>query len=199
MARPKHASDEEVLQAAHRIYTERGHQGFTLSELARDVGLSRAAIIQRFDSADALRMKLARERIGRFATILDALPVAHGGDGLVSLAAFIGSLVGERRQLSSFMQNLQADLGAGELLELEKSRGKMLDNAIGLRMPALNIDPHSAVLAFRAQLSGSLWQWQVEERDISARDFLVERTREWLRLAGIPFGETVEYYPAPGR
>ena len=140
MARPKQASDEEVLLAAHRIYTDRGHQGFTLSELARDVGLSRAAIIQRFDSADALRMKLARERIGHFATILESLPVARSGDALVSLAAFIGGMVGERRQLASFMQNMQADLGDGELRELEKSRGQAMLDAIAVRMPEVAID-----------------------------------------------------------
>lgn len=190
MARPKQASDEEVLEAAHRIYRERGHQGFTLSELARDVGLSRAAIIQRFDSADALRMKLARERVGRFATILEGLPVTRGGDALVSLAAFIGGMVGGRRQLASFMQNMQADLGDGELRELEKTRGQAMLDAIEARMPAVAIDRASAALAFRAHLSGSLMQWQVEERAISPADFLVERTRDWLRLAGIPFGDS---------
>jgi hypothetical protein len=54
-------------------------------------------------------------------------------------------------------------------------------------MPETAVDNRSAALAFRAHISGSLLQWQVEERQITPRDFLVERTREWLRLAGIPF------------
>lgn len=197
MGRPKQASDEEVMSTAHRIYAERGHQGFTLSALARELGLSRAAIIQRFQSADALRMTLARERVDRFADIMQALPAARGGDALISLAAFVGNMVGERQQLASFLQNMLADLGDGELRELEKSRGQAMLNAIVARMPPVPTDPESAALAFRAHLSGSLIQWQVEDRTITPSEFLVERTREWLRLTGIPFGDRVEHYPVP--
>lgn len=186
MARPKQASDEQVLQAAHRIYAERGHQGFTLSQLARELGLSRAAIIQRFDSAEALRMRLARERIGDFRSLLEQLPAQRSGDALLSLAAFIGGLVGSRPQLAGFMQNLQTDLADDEMVQLEKDRGEAMLDAISVRMPETAIDNRSAALAFRAHISGSLLQWQVEERPITPRDFLVERTGEWLRLAGIP-------------
>jgi TetR/AcrR family transcriptional regulator, macrolide resistance operon repressor len=187
MARPKQASDEQVLQAAHRIYAECGHQGFTLSQLARELGLSRAAIIQRFDSAEALRMRLARERIGDFRSLLEQLPAQRSGDALLSLAMFIGGLVGSRPQLGAFMQNMQTDLADDELVKLEKDRGEAMLDAISVRMPETAVDNRSAALAFRAHISGSLLQWQVEERQITPRDFLVERTREWLRLAGIPF------------
>jgi TetR/AcrR family transcriptional regulator, macrolide resistance operon repressor len=187
MARPKQASDEQVLQAAHRIYAECGHQGFTLSQLARELGLSRAAIIQRFDSAEALRMRLARERIANFRSLLEQLPAQRSGDALLSLATFIGGMVGSRPQLAAFMQNMQTDLADDEMVQLEKDRGEAMLDAISVRMPETAVDKQSAALAFRAHISGTLLQWQVEERPITPRDFLVERTREWLRLAGIPF------------
>lgn len=197
MARPKQASDDQVLQTAHRIYAERGHQGFTLSELARKVGLSRAAVIQRFGSAEALRMRLARQRIGYFRQLLEELPAERGGDSLLSLAAYIGGLVGSRPQLAAFMQNLQTDLSDSEMAQLEKDRGEAMLEAIAARMPELSIDKRSAALAFRAHISGSLLQWQVEERPITPRDFLVERTREWLRLVSVPFSQELQKYPTP--
>ncbi len=197
MARPKHASDQQVLSAAHRIYSERGHRGFTLSELARDVDLSRAALIQRFGNVESLRMRLARERAGRLRQLLAELPVERSGDALIALAAFIGSMVEGRSGLASYMQAVQADLDDAELIHVEKERGAALSEAVACRMPELPIDNQSAALAFRAHLAGSLMQWQVEERPISARDFLVERTREWLRLVRLPFGDEVISYEIP--
>lgn len=197
MARPKQASDEQVLQAAHRIYAERGHQGFTLSQLARELELSRAALIQRFGSAEALRMRLARERIAYFRERLEQLPAQRNGDALLSLAAFIGGMVGTRPQLAAFMQNLQSDLVDAEMVQLEKDRGEAMLDAIEVRMPEIAIDTRSAALAFRAHISGSLLQWQVEERPITPCDYLVERTREWLRLAGIACDDAVETDLAP--
>jgi TetR/AcrR family macrolide resistance operon transcriptional repressor len=196
MARPKQASDEDIIQSAQRIYTQRGHAGFTLSELSRDVGLSRAAIIQRFDNAETLRMRLARERVALFEQTLKALPHARGGDDLIALAAFIGSMVGGQRQFAVFMQNLEIDLEDGELRELEIARGEALLEAIAARMPTVAITRRSAALAFRAHISGSLMQWQVETRPISTEDFLIERTREWLKLAGIAYSRSVHRYPA---
>lgn len=187
MARPKLASDRDVLRVAHRIYAEQGHKGFTLSALAREVDLSRAALIQRFGNVDQLRMRLASERMGLLRLQLEQLPVERSGDALLALAAFIGNMVRDRSGLAAFMQTLQADLTDEALLRLEKERGEALLEAAAQRMPELRIARHSAAKAFRAHLAGSLMQWQVEERDISARDFLVERTMDWLRLAGVPF------------
>ncbi len=195
MARPRQARDEDILQSAQRIYTQRGHAGFTLSELSRDVGLSRAAIIQRFGNADTLRMRLARERVNLFEQTLKGLPQARGGDDLIALAAFIGSMVAGQRQFAVFMQNLEMDLEDGELRALEIARGEALLEAISARMPTVNITRRSASLAFRAHLAGSLMQWQVETRAISTEDFLAERSREWLKLAGIPYSRSVHRYP----
>jgi TetR/AcrR family macrolide resistance operon transcriptional repressor len=187
MARPKQASDAEVMETAERIYAQRGHQGFTLSELAREVNLSRAAIIQRFGNAEGLRMRMARQHIAHFQKLLEQLPVSRDGDALIALAAFVGQLVGGRQQLTAFMLNLHADLQDEKLGELQKERAAALHQAIALRMPPVAIEPESAVSAFRAHLSGSLIQWQSSPEAVSAGDFLAARTREWLRLASVPF------------
>jgi hypothetical protein len=57
-------------------------------------------------------------------------------------------------------------------------------------MPESALERHSAVLAFRAHLGGSVMAWQALD-DADARQYLVTRTREWLRLARISFSESV--------
>ncbi len=47
MPRPKLKSDDEVLEAATAVLKRCGPINFTLSEVANEVGLSRAALIQR--------------------------------------------------------------------------------------------------------------------------------------------------------
>jgi AcrR family transcriptional regulator len=48
MARPLSATDEDILQSAQQVMRRRGFEGFSLSEVAREVGLTRTAIALRF-------------------------------------------------------------------------------------------------------------------------------------------------------
>ena len=203
MARPKSASDGEILQAAHRVIARRGYEGFSLAEVAREVGISRSAIIQRFESTRALKVTLTNQMIHHFRQALDALPVSRGGDGLIALAAFIGSMISARDALSVFMQNFQADLKDEELSVLERERTEVLVKAISLRMPDLAIEHDSGVMAFMAHMGGSLMQWQFDEdSNDTASEYLAERIKAWLTLAGIPYdkGGRVsfpQFQPAP--
>ena len=186
MARPKQISDADLYRAAQRVYQRRGHHHFTLSELAREVKLSRAAIIQRLEGAEALKVALSADALSLFEGALRELPSARGGDSLIALAAFIGSTLSERTQLASFLQNFQADLADEHLAELDERRAAALFEAVSLRMPEIAVDHTSAVQAFVAHLGGSLLQWQILAETISAEAFMIERTRVWLQIAGIP-------------
>lgn len=63
MPRPKLKSDDEVLEAATAVLKRRGPIDFTLSDVAKEVGLSRAALIQRFTNRDTLALKRFKARI----------------------------------------------------------------------------------------------------------------------------------------
>lgn len=52
MARPKLRSDDEVLDAANTVLKRLGPIDFTLNDVALEVGLSRAALIQRFTNKE---------------------------------------------------------------------------------------------------------------------------------------------------
>ncbi len=188
MARPQTVSDEEILLAARRVISSSGYDRFTLSEVAKAVGLSRAAIILRFKSTHALKIALIKHMTAMFQDVLDRLPVFRSGDGLLVLVGFIGEVIAERDRLAGFMQSVQSDLNDAELLALEVKRVEVLRKAISDRMPEVGIDHQSAVIAFDANLGGSIMQWQVE-KEVSAFDFLVERTRAWLSLVGIEYSQ----------
>ncbi|HEE2312773.1 TPA: TetR family transcriptional regulator, partial [Klebsiella pneumoniae] len=58
MPRPKLKSDDEVLEAATVVLKRCGPIEFTLSGVAKEVGLSRAALIQRFTNGTVAKLAM---------------------------------------------------------------------------------------------------------------------------------------------
>jgi AcrR family transcriptional regulator len=188
MGRPFTASDEDVLQAAARVLLRRGPDGFSVAEVASEVGIGRTAIILRFKSTHDLKMTLLTKMVERFAGDLAKVPKISGGDGLLQLGAFIGSYLRSRENGARFFANFSSNLQHRDLIRLEERRGEFLRQAIAEAMPKLPIDRESAVTAFMAHLTGSIIAWLSLE-DPNPGRYLVMRTREWLKLANIPFNE----------
>lgn len=188
MARPFTASDEEILTAAESILVRRGADEFSIAEVAAKVGLSRAAIILRFTSTRALKVKVLSELVDRFVKALDALPQTASGDNLLQLAAFIGNHTGSREGSARFFANFSANLDDRDMLRLEARRGEALSAAISKVMPKIAIEHEHAVIAFRSHLTGTIFGW-LAMSDSDARRYVVLRTKEWLKLAGIKFSE----------
>jgi TetR/AcrR family macrolide resistance operon transcriptional repressor len=188
MGRPFTASDEQILQAAGKVIARRGPEDFTLAEVAGEVGLSRAAIILRFKSTQALKVTLLTQMVERFARAVEVLPTTPSGNNLLELAAFIGGYVGTRESSAKFFASYTSNIRNRELFELEKKRGAALQQAISRVMPKVGIDHESAVIAFRTHLAGTIMAWlSLEHAD--SRIYMVMRTREWLKLAGVAFDE----------
>ena len=198
MARPVTTSDEEILGAARKVIAARGPDGFSIAEVASEVGLSRAAIILRFKSTHALKVASLEEMVEQFGAALDALPKTPSGDNLLRVAAFIGKHMGSREGSVRFFANYYtSNVTDPELSALERKRGDLLDKAISLVMPAAAIELPSAVLAFRAHLTGTILAW-LSLDDPDSRRYLVVRTSEWLKLASIAFTQqTIEELSAP--
>ncbi|MCB1690702.1 MAG: TetR/AcrR family transcriptional regulator [Halioglobus sp.] len=202
MARTQTVSDDEIFTAARNVIARRGAHGFTLTDVAAEVGLSRAAVILRFKSTQALKVQLMIRMADAFIGLLDQLPTTPGGDSLLQVAAFIGRHLGDRKSVPSFFSNYAANMQEPELAEIEKRRGAALRDAILRVMPKTRIDREEAASAFSAHLTGTIMNFvAVEETD--SVDFLVRRTKNWLLLAGIPFSaEFTGHTPAkikPGK
>jgi TetR/AcrR family macrolide resistance operon transcriptional repressor len=190
MGRPFTASDEDILHAAGRVIARRGPDAFSIAEVAADVGLSRAAIILRFKSTHALKVTLLARMVEEFATLLKTLPQSPSGDNVLRLAAFLGSYVHSRESSARFFSTYSNNVQDHDLRELERKRGDALFAAISSVMPEVAIDHTSAVAAFTAHLAGCIVAWLARDDDDS-RGYIVMRTREWLKLAGIAFSEGV--------
>ena len=188
MARTPTVSDQVILEAAGKVMRQRGVDSFTLAEVAKTVGLSRAALILRFTSTQALKVRLLKQMVEHFAGLLDQLPKTPGGDSLMALATFIGRHANTRSSSASFWAVHHSNLNDPELAALEMERGLIMRRAISRMMPPTRIDHASAVAAFNAHLAGSLLA-MLAETDAEPYEYLVQRTREWLRLADIPFND----------
>jgi AcrR family transcriptional regulator len=186
MARTQTVSDDEIFMAARDVIRRRGVHGFTLTDVAAEVGLSRAAIILRFRSTHELKVQLMTRITDAFIDLLASLPTAPGGDSLLAVAAFIGGHLGNRESVPSFFANYTANMEERELAAIERRRGAALRAAILTVMPETRIDRETAAALFNAHLTGTIMNWAgTGEADAIA--FLVFKTKEWLRLAGIPF------------
>jgi AcrR family transcriptional regulator len=185
MARPLSATDDEILGAAQLVLTRRGLDGFSVSEVARELGLSLTAISLRFKSTDELKRTLIKRNAESYEARVLALDVKEGAAGLLAIADMIGTMAGGRINFSSFMMRYTANIQDPILLQLEERRGEILRSAVARAMPKTAIDKGDAVDAFMAQLTGSLLNWQTRSEP-DARQFLHNRALNWIRLAGIP-------------
>lgn len=188
MARPLSATDEEILETAQKVLQRRGLDGFSVSEVAREVGLSRTAITLRFKSGDELKRTLVRRGAAEYEARVMALDAKQGSAGLLAIAEMIGEMAGTRDNFSSFMLKYTSNIKDPILLRLEERRGQILREAIAKAMPETAIDKNDAADAFMAHVTGSLLSWQSSDMP-NGRQFLRERTLSWLQLVGIPIDE----------
>lgn len=186
MARPQSVSDDEIMGVARQVISRTGYDRFTLSEVAEQVGLSRAAIILRFQSTQALKIKLLADGIRQFLQSLEALPIRVGGDGLLDLADFLGGNLKVPENMAHHSSILRGAIPDPELASLEHQRRRAWHSAIMQRMPKTKIGMDEATFLFAAIVMGAITQWQMSP-SISATDYLRRRIQDWLTLAGIEF------------
>lgn len=188
MARTKSLSDLEILTAARRVILRRGYDRFTLSEVATEVGLSRAALILRFESTDALRYRLTAEMVDEFIARLKQLKLARGGDGLLALAHFVGVRTKDRAGVAAFFAATHANLRSPALAALEEKRGRAWHGKISALMPKTNIPHAAAVRSFATMITGAIAQWEARPGVIGAAH-VDQCARDWLTLAGISYAK----------
>jgi AcrR family transcriptional regulator len=75
--RNRAAREREILEAAERIFGERGYQGTSMDDVAAEVGVSKPLIYQYYGSKDGLFLAcLARLRVQLLETVSDAVMAA---------------------------------------------------------------------------------------------------------------------------
>lgn len=185
MARPLSVTDAQVLDATAAVLAELGPHELSISEIARRVGLSRAAITQRFGTIDDLKRRLMDRMVAEFETRMQTVVVESGAAGLIRIAEMLGTMIGKRERFTNFMYRYNTSIQDPILMVLEERRGDALRALIARAMPPIAIEQPAAVDAFMAHMTGSMMNWHTSQHP-DASEFLRERAVIWVRLASIP-------------
>jgi len=177
--RPRKASDDEVFQATHRAMSRLGPGELTLSEIAREAGLTAGALVQRFGSKRDLLLALSSRFSGGTSEMFDELRRAHRSP-LATLRAYgdcISDLAASPAALARNLSYLQIDLtdpdfrkhlvaqARASRIEIEK----LIDEAIaaGELVPATRAPRLARTV--ETILGGSMMSWAHYQEGTAAR------------------------------
>lgn len=181
MPRPKLHSDAAILDTAMGVLLRKGPSAFTLSDVAEAMGMSRAALIQRFTDKSTLHLRVM-ERMTQ--GVRDYFASAGSGKGLEPLWAMLKDLIagmGSGAGTEGYLLLLWGDVQAPELRALAAERNELVLQAIQDRLPPGTAAPAETAALVQCVIQGACMQWLVTPQgDLSA--FMTERTRQVLSL-----------------
>jgi AcrR family transcriptional regulator len=177
--RPRTASDDEILAATHRVISTVGPR-FTLADVANEVGLAPATLIQRFQSKRGLIVALATSASG--GTEQQMAEIRKGASGPLAALFAVGDCFAQMAPSPDVLANhlafLQMDLTDPEMHELAFEQAKvmtaevkkLLDEAV--RAGELQkMDTSRMAITIQSLQGGSLLAWAIL-RDGTAQRFL---------------------------
>ena len=181
MPRPKLHSDDSILQTALSVLLRSGPADFTLSDVAAAVGISRAALIQRFKNKSTLHQKVM-ERMTQ--DVRDYFLDADFQKGLDPLWLMLKELIagmGSGSGMENYLRLLWADIQTPSLRTLAAERNRLVRAANQSRLPEEPHAPEPTARLIQAVIQGAYTQWLVESEGELAL-FMTEQTRRVLSL-----------------
>jgi AcrR family transcriptional regulator len=168
--RPRTVPDERILAATGRIIGRLGPARFTLADVAREVGLAPATLVQRFGSKRGLLLALAASSI-EFVDACFAQIRAEHPSPLAALrvaATHMAGMVESPESLANHLAFLQLDLSDPEFhalaldnhRRLERGYRALLDDAVAAGELA-PCDTARLARAVGAMAGGSLIGWAI--------------------------------------
>ena len=179
MPRPKLKSDDEVLEAATAVLKRCGPIDFMLSGVAKEAGLSRATLIQRFTNRDTLLVRMMERGVAQVRRYLDAMPLGAGPQGLWE---FLQALVRSMNARNDFSVNYLIswyELQVPELRTLAIQRNRAVVEGIRKRLPPGAVA--EAELLLHSVIAGATTQWAVDPNGELA-DYVLAQIAATLRL-----------------
>ena len=168
--RPRTVSDAQILEAAGRVIGRLGPSRFTLADVAADVGLAAATLVQRFGSKRGLMLALAASAVDSVDACFAAIRAAHRSPlaALRAAATHMASMVESPESLANHLAFLQLDLSDPEFhahalanhRRTEAGYRALLDDAVaaGELTP---VDTARLARAVSAVGGGSLIAWAI--------------------------------------
>ena len=179
MPRSKLKSDDEVLEAATVVLKRRGPTEFTLSDVAKEVGLARATLIQRFTSRDVLLVRMMERNVAQVRAHLDRMPSEVGPE---SAWAFLEALVRGMGTDYEFSVNVLIswyETQVPELRRLAAERNRLVQEAIRKRLPPDM--PASASVLLHGIITGAAMHWVADPQRTLA-DYILDQLADVMRL-----------------
>lgn len=185
MPRPKTISDEDVLAASLEVLADKG-QGFTLTDLANRIGLSRATLIQRFGDREAILLRIAAYEAELTRQWLTSIDVNLGPDGLWQFLETIVSSMGDGEAFSARVTLAAFEAQNPALRRLAQERYALVQAAIAARLPA-GPDRSQTAEHLHTTIAGASMQWVASDRVIGLSAFVLEQLRWTLTHLKIAF------------
>jgi AcrR family transcriptional regulator len=200
-ARPRTATDGELLAAAARAVSRVGPSRLTLADVAAEAGVAPATLVQRFGSKRGLLLALAKEGGAAAAEQMAALRAAHPGplDTLRAVADCMAGMAPTPEELANHLTFLHMDLTDPEFHRHALAHARafhadlaaLLDAAVAAGELA-PCDTTRLARLVQEVLNGGLLTWAIC-RDGTARDWL----RHDLEALLAPYTATDRRPPAP--
>ena len=168
--RPRTASDQDILMAAFRAIARLGPARLTLADVANDVGVSPAALVQRFGSKRALLLAAAADAAGGGQYIFPGLRARHRRpiDALIGLADCMAVMGTTPEAIANNMTFLQIDLKDDEFHGHALAASEGMRNGIRALIreavaagELVRCDASRLAHAVHATINGSVLNWAV--------------------------------------
>jgi AcrR family transcriptional regulator len=168
--RPRTVTDDEILAATGRAMSKVPPTRFTLADVAREVGLAPATLVQRFGSKRGLLLALSEKSAASMDACFEAVRKAHSSplEALLRAATEMARFSTTPEELANSIAYLQIDLSDPDFHRhiLEGSRATrrgyraLLDDAIeaGELEPC---DTEALARVVEAVAAGSLIGWAI--------------------------------------
>ena len=181
MPRPKLHSDETILAAAQQVLLTRGPSNFTLSDVANAVGISRAALIQRFtDKANLHRKVMERST----QEVRDYFSSVSDETGLDPLWAMLKDLIGGMGAGDGFAGYLLlewSDVTDDALNALARERNGLVFASIAALLPDAPHAPRTAARLVQSTIQGATMQWLIDKQG-ALNTYVIDQTRCVLQI-----------------
>jgi AcrR family transcriptional regulator len=164
MPRRKSISDEEILERALPVIARAGPAGFTLADIAREIGLSPATLLQRFGDKKSLVARAFAQDNVRFERWIADLPEGKGEEAVLAVyrAATEAFHADPDPELADHLLWLREDIRDPVFNALARARFALFRAAILERLPPTHLPANEVAQLLDAQLHGALIQWAIE-------------------------------------
>lgn len=184
MPRRKTMSDEEILERALPAMARAGPSGYTLADIAAEIGLSPATLLQRFGDKKTLTERAFARDNERFEAWLAGLPKGRGVAATLALyrAATETFHADSDPELAEHLLWLREDIRDPVFNAMARKRFAMFRAAVLKRLPPVRLPREKVARLLDAQLHGALMQWAIEPKG-ALTDYVMESLAAVLRLA----------------